>query len=76
MAEKLPPLPKSKYLNLRIDAELYALASKLAGPFGGLSAVMRALLRLFVSGAVTLTSEHILQEHRRSPKKARKRRKK
>jgi hypothetical protein len=56
------PQPKEKRINLRIDAELFDAATDQAVPQGGISVVIRALLRKYVSGAVTITDSEALSE--------------
>ena len=67
------PNQKDNELKIRIDAEMARQAKFKAAAYGGLSVVIRALLRAWLdSGRVTLTAEDILREHNRAPKSPRK----
>ena len=74
--EKTPPPRKDKHLDVRIDADLYEKAKERARPFGGLSAVIRAMLRLFAQGERNFDIEDVARENERAPKKPRKKRRK
>jgi hypothetical protein len=73
MPDKPPswPVPRDKTFNVRIDSALYeAAATKAAGI--GVAAVVRALLRAFVRGAVELPAEDLDKELMWAPRMARK----
>lgn len=56
------PAPREKRFNLRIDSGLLAAATDVARQYGGVSVVIRALLRKFVAGKITLRREDVLDE--------------
>ncbi len=56
------PSAKDKRINLRIDAELFDAATEQASHQGGVSVVIRALLRKYVEGTVTITDSEALSE--------------
>jgi hypothetical protein len=66
-----PPVPKKdKYIGIKMDSALAANAAKRAKRFGGLSAVIRALLRLFLSGELDSPLQAMTpKEKKRPPRK-------
>ena len=62
-----PPKHKDAKFELRLDPELKKAALIKARKHGGLSAVLRALLRLWMDEQID--PELIGQEHRRAPKR-------
>lgn len=63
-----PPF-KAKKIEIRVDSELAKRAQQKALRYGGLSAVVRALLRQWVErDAITLTEDDIARENERAPK--------
>jgi len=61
MTEK-PSGGRESRINLRIDADLYRSAFEKARALGGLSVVIRTLLRWFVDGRVSLKREDVVDE--------------
>jgi len=54
--------PRDKRVETRIDAGLLQAAAEKARALGGVSVVIRALLRLFVEGKITLRREDVIEE--------------
>jgi antitoxin component of RelBE/YafQ-DinJ toxin-antitoxin module len=55
-------------IGLRVDADLYRAAYEKALQYGGLSAVIRAMLRKFVKGEANFDIDDLADENRRAPK--------
>ena len=66
------PAIREERINLRVSVELYRAAYEKALQYGGLSAVIRAMLRKFIKGAVNFDMEDLADENRRAPKATRK----
>lgn len=66
------PPKRGKHLTIRIDEDLYEKANERARFFGGLSAVMRAMLRMFASGENNFDPEDLAEENTRAKKEPRK----
>ncbi len=71
--EKAPqrPAAREERINLRVGADLYRAAYEKALQYGGLSAVIRAMLRKFVKGSVNFDMEDLADENRRAQKASR-----
>jgi hypothetical protein len=69
-----PAPPRGQQINVRIDADLYAAATEKAAKYG-LGPVIRAFLRAFVRGDVTLKENDLLREMSPAPRRPRKPRK-
>lgn len=54
---------RNKKINLRLDSELYDQAMGKASGYGGLSAVIRAMLRKFVKGQQNFDIEDLAEEN-------------
>lgn len=69
MFEEPPSAPKKKdkMFPVRMDEDLYLAASRRAKRFGGLAAVIRALLKLFVQGELDSPLQTMTPEERRRP---------
>jgi hypothetical protein len=72
MAQKKPqgskPAPRTHQINLRVDEALYQAAVEKALQYGGLSPVVRAMLRKFIKGAANFDMEDLADENRRASK--------
>jgi hypothetical protein len=66
-----PPDVRDERINLRVSADLYRAAYQKALRYGGLSAVIRAMLRKFVEGTINFDLEALDDENRRAPKGSR-----
>jgi hypothetical protein len=68
--EKAPQRPtiREERINLRVSVDLYRAAYEKALQYGGLSAVIRAMLRKFVSGTINFELEDLADENRRAKK--------
>jgi|GEM_PF-3731941 len=67
--DKLAAAPRrEERIAFRLSADLYRAAYEKALQYGGLSAVIRAMLRKFVSGTVNFDIEDLADENRRAPK--------
>ena len=53
---------REKQVNIRLDLELFKVASEKARALGGLSVVIRTLLRRFVDGKINLRKEDVVDE--------------
>jgi hypothetical protein len=65
------PAPREQRINLRIDFDLYQAAYQKALQYGGLSAVIRAMLRKFVKGKPNFDIADLADENRRAAKQGR-----
>ena len=65
---KEPP-HRYKRLNVRIDEETYETLQEKASVHGGISAVIRAMIRTFIRGKRNFALEDLAEEHKRAPKK-------
>jgi hypothetical protein len=70
-ARTVPP-PKQAVFQIRLDAALVEKAQDKAQPLGGLSAVIRAMLRRWVESGGVITDDEILQELIAAPRRPRK----
>ncbi len=61
--------PREERINLRVDADLYRAAYEKALQYGGLSAVIRAMLRKFVKGKINFDLDDLADENRRAQKR-------
>jgi hypothetical protein len=59
---------REERIGLRVDAELFRAAYEKALQYGGLSAVIRAMLRKFVEGTINFDLEDLADENRRAQK--------
>jgi len=66
------PPKKDKRIEIRVDPDLYDRATERAHIFGGLSAVIRAMLKMFASGENNFDPEDLADAHRRAKKEPRK----
>jgi hypothetical protein len=73
-SDKHQPPPKEVKLQVRIDAELAALIAQKAQRYGGVSAVVRALLRRWAHEDI-VTADDVLAELARAPQKPARKRK-
>jgi hypothetical protein len=62
-----PPKKGSVLPPIRVDEELHTEASQRAQQFGGLSAVVRALLKMFVAGELDEPLKAMTPEEKRRP---------
>lgn len=62
------PKKRGEQFNIRADKELLDAARKKAQPYGGLAAVIRAMLRLFVSGEHNFEPEDLRDERIAAPR--------
>lgn len=69
------PAPKQAVFQIRLDAALAEKAAVKAQPLGGLSAVIRAMLRRWVETGGVITDDEVLQELIHAPRKPPQRRK-
>jgi hypothetical protein len=53
---------REKQVNVRLDLELFKAASERARALGGLSVVIRTLLRRFADGKIVLRKEDVVDE--------------
>jgi antitoxin component of RelBE/YafQ-DinJ toxin-antitoxin module len=70
--EQREPPHRDDYIRIRLDPELKAKAMKAARPYGGLSSVIRAFLRLFISNEKMFSIEDLSEENTQAPKRPRK----
>ena len=61
-----PPPHKTRRVVFMIDEELTIRAIRKSRQFGSLAAVVRALLRAWVEGRITLTPDSIARENERA----------
>ena len=67
--DQTPVQPKrDRHLNVRVDDNLYKAALDKAKPYGGLSVVVRAMLRAFTSGERNFAIDDIARENTPAPK--------
>jgi len=62
------PTVCDEHINLRVSADLYRAAYQKALRSGGLSAVIRAMLRKFVEGTINFDLDGLADENRRAAK--------
>lgn len=62
------PKKRSEQFGIRADKELLDAARAKAKPFGGLAAVIRAMLRMFVSGEHNFDPEDLRDERIAAPR--------
>ena len=67
MPRKQAPKHKDERIEVRVDPDLKRRALKKAKKYGGLGAVLRALLRLWLDGSID--PDLIKPEKRRAPKR-------
>jgi hypothetical protein len=71
-AQKKPASHRDEYIHLRVDAELKEQATEKARIYGGLSGVLRAMLKAFVGGERNFDPEDLASEHTQAPKRRKK----
>lgn len=69
------PPPRDKQINIRIDEDLYLRAKDRAKFMGGISAVVRAMLRMFAEGERNFDVDDLSREVSKAPPKSRKKKK-
>ncbi len=63
-----PPPARDVQINVRLDRKLHKDAKEKARPYGGVSAVIRAMLRAFVNGERNFDIEDLAEENTPSTK--------